>query len=237
MTPRLLYGGTFDPIHLGHLEIARTVARRLGAPVHLLPSADPPHRAPPGASALQRAEMLALAIAGDPWLRLDVRELGRTGPSYTADTLAEVRAEVGPDLPVAWILGLDSVRQLPTWHRWRRLPALANLLGVQRPDTRVGRDWLQREAPEAYALLAPRWTRPERLLDQPAGQYAALALRPLRRESATRVRALVATGGDWRAMVPPPVAAFIAATGLYRGPAAPAAIIATRHRPPSEDTR
>lgn len=217
MTARLLYGGTFDPVHLGHLAIARDVARRLGAPVHLLPSADPPHRAAPGASALQRAEMLALAVAGDPLLRVDVRELGRAGPSYTVDTLAEVRAEVGPMVPVAWILGLDSVRDLASWHQWRRLPMLANLLGVQRPRTRVGQAWMQAQAPEAYEELAPRWTVPTRLLARPAGAYAALAMRPLRRESATDVRCRVATGGAWRALVPAAVAEFIAASGLYRG--------------------
>ena len=167
MTPRLLYGGTFDPVHLGHLQVARTVARRLGAPVHLLPSADPPHRAAPGATADQRAHMLELAIAGDPALRLDPRELRRDSPSYTVDTLAEVRAEVGPDTPVVWILGIDSVLQLPTWHGWERLPALANLLGVQRPGTQVGRAWLAACAPAAHALLAPGWTTPERLSYEP----------------------------------------------------------------------
>jgi nicotinate-nucleotide adenylyltransferase len=232
MSPRLLYGGTFDPVHHGHLEIARAVARRLGAPVHLLPAADPPHRAPPGATALQRAEMLALAIAGDPLLRLDVRELGRDGPSYTVDTLAEVRAEVGADAPVAWILGLDSVRGLPEWHDWRRMPALANLLGVQRPRTQVGRDWLRTHAPEAWRELEPRWTSPDRLLARAAGGYAALALRPLRRESATEVRRRVAMGDDWAAMVPDAVAAFIRQTGLYRGGPTPAAVIATRRLPP-----
>jgi nicotinate-nucleotide adenylyltransferase len=237
MTPRLLYGGTFDPVHLGHLQVARTVARRLGAPVHLLPSADPPHRAAPGATAAQRARMLELAIAGDPALRLDARELRRAGPSYTVDTLAEVRAEVGPDTPVVWVLGIDSVLQLPTWHGWERLPALANLLGVQRPGTQVGQAWLAGRAPAAHALLAPGWTTPERLLRQPAGAYAALALRPLRRESASDVRARLASGGDWQSLVPPAVAAFIAATGLYGGVRAPTAIIEARRPPPSEDTR
>ena len=237
MSPRLLYGGTFDPIHLGHLQVARTVARRLGAPVYLLPSADPPHRAAPGASAVQRAHMLELAIAGDPALRLDRRELHRDGPSYTVDTLAEVRAEVGADTPVVWILGIDSVLQLPAWHGWQRLPALANLLGVQRPGTRVGQAWLAERAPAAHALLSPGWTTPERLLRQPAGGYAALALRPLRRESASDVRARLASGGDWRSLVPPAVAAFIVATGLYGAVPASAAIIKARRPPPSEDTR
>jgi nicotinate-nucleotide adenylyltransferase len=237
MTPRLLYGGTFDPVHLGHLQIARTVARRLGAPVHLVPSSDPPHRAAPGASAAQRARMLELAIEGDPALCLDPRELRRKGPSYTVDTLSEVRAEVGPETPVVWILGIDSVVQLPDWHGWERLTALANLLGVQRPGTQVGPAWLAARSPAAHALLSRDWTSPERLVRQPAGAYAAMALRPLRRESASDVRARLAAGGDWRSLVPPAVAAFIMATGLYGGATVPAAIIQPRHSPPSEDTR
>lgn len=216
MSPVLVYGGTFDPVHLGHLQIARAVADRLGAPVALLPAADPPHRAVPGASAGQRAEMIALAIAGEPRLRLDTRELERSGPSYTVETLRGMRAELGPTVPIVWILGLDSVLQLDQWHHWTELLSLAHLLGVQRPGTQVGREWLRAQAPRVHAELAPRWTRPERLLATPAGGYAALAIRPLRRESATGVRARIAAGKDWAQLVAPPVAAFIEATGLYR---------------------
>jgi nicotinate-nucleotide adenylyltransferase len=213
--PHLMFGGTFDPVHLGHLQIARTVARRLGARVHLVPAADPPHRARPGASAEQRARMLDIAVAGDPLLRVDRRELRRHRPSYTVDTLAEVREELGEGACVVWVLGIDSVAQLDQWHHWRRLLALANLLGVQRPQTRVGPDWLAARAPEVTAELAPRWTRPERLAGQAAGAYAALALRPLRGESATEVRARIAAGRPWHALLPPGVPAFIESTGLY----------------------
>jgi nicotinate-nucleotide adenylyltransferase len=181
--------------------------------------------------------MLELAIEGDPALCLDPRELRREGPSYTVDTLAEVRAEVGAETPVVWILGIDSVVQLPDWHGWERLTALANLLGVQRPGTQVGPAWLAARSPAAHALLSRDWTSPERLVRQPAGAYAAMALRPLRRESASDVRARLAAGGDWRSLVPPAVAAFIMATGLYGGATVPAAIIQPRRSPPSEDTR
>src|SRR4249920_975579 len=115
----LLYGGTFDPIHEGHLAIARAASGALSARVYMLPAADPPHRAPPGASAEQRAHMLELAIAGDENLCVDRRELHRDGPSYTVDTLAEVRDELGPGEPLVWILGLDSLRGLAGWHDWR----------------------------------------------------------------------------------------------------------------------
>ena len=236
-TPRLLYGGTFDPVHRGHLQIARAVATRLGAPVHLVPSADPPHRDAPVASAQQRAHMLDIAIAGDPQLRVDRRELRRRAPSYTVDTLAGVRDELGPDACVVWVLGIDSVLQLAHWHAWRRMLALANLLGVQRPQTRVGREWLAARAPGVDAELAPRWTRPERLLGQPAGAYAALALRPLRRESATGIRAAIASGRAWHDLVPPGVADYIEANGLYRASRGGPGIIAARQPPRIEGTR
>ena len=92
---RILYGGTFDPVHVGHLAVADAASALFDADVFLLPSADPPHRAPPGASAELRTAMLELAIAGHPRLRVDRRELERAGPSYSVDTLREVREEIG----------------------------------------------------------------------------------------------------------------------------------------------
>ncbi len=235
--PHLFYGGTFDPVHLGHLQIARAVATHLGAPVSMVPAADPPHRSAPGASAGQRAHMLDLAVTGEPMLRVDRRELQRNAPSYTVDTLAALRAELGPSACIVWVLGIDSVLQLQQWQHWRHLLDLANLLAVQRPLTQVGKAWLRARAPEVQAELAPRWTRPERLLLRPAGGYAALALRPLRRESATLVRDRIARGKPWKALVPPAVASFIESAGLYGSHAGAAGIIAARHRPRIEGTR
>jgi nicotinate-nucleotide adenylyltransferase len=213
---RLLYGGTFDPVHEGHLAIARAAAAALGHPLSLLPSADPPHRAPPGASAEQRATMLDLAIGCDRHLRVDRRELHRDGPSYTIDTLEEVRREAGPTEPVVWVLGIDSLRQLDGWRDWRRIFALAHVLGAERPGTRVDADWLRRAAPAVHAELAPRWSGLAALAGAPAGHYAPLPIHPLREESATEVRRRIAAGEDWAGMLPPAVAAYIAGQGLYR---------------------
>jgi len=212
---RLLYGGTFDPVHEGHLAIARAAGAALGAPVHLLPAADPPHRAPPGASAEQRATMLELAVGCERGLRVDRRELSREGPSYTIDTLAEVRAELGPDEPLVWVLGIDSLLQLDAWHHWRSLFAHAHLLGVERPGTRLSPEWLRERAPEVQAELSPRWRAPAELALAPAGGYAPLPMQPLREESATEVRRRIAAGEDWSAMVPPAVARYIRERGLY----------------------
>ena len=213
---RLLYGGTFDPVHEGHMAIARAVARAFGQPVDLLPAADPPHRAPPGASAEQRATMLDLAVACDRALRVDRRELHRHGPSFTIDTLAEVRSEIGPDEPLAWVLGIDSLQQLDSWRDWQRMFEFAHLVGVQRPGTETRPDWLRKHAPVVHAELLPRWAGVDELAAAPAGRYAALPIRPLREESATQVRHRIAEGGDWGGMVPAPVARYILDHGLYR---------------------
>jgi nicotinate-nucleotide adenylyltransferase len=200
---------------MGHHSIARPAAHALGAPVHMLPAADPPHRAPPGASAQQRALMLDLAVGCDALLRVDRRELERGGPSFTIDTLAEVRAQIGPDEPLVWIMGMDSLRQLDEWRDWRRIFQIAHVLGVQRPGTRTDPGWLREQAPHVFGELGPRWRNPGGLGAGAAGAYASLPIEPLRTESATEVRRRIADGGDWESLVPAPVARFIREQGLY----------------------
>lgn len=209
------YGGTFDPVHEGHLAIARAAAAAFGIPVILAPAADPPHREAPGASAGQRARMLELAIAGDPYLRVDRRELHRSGPSWTVDTLQELRRELGQAAPLALLLGADSFRSLPGWRHWRRLPHLAHLVVAARHS---GGD-LDDLPAELAAEIGHRWTEdPHRLATVPAGLCFALR-QPLRAESATAVRRNLAGGDEaWRSQVPAAVAGFIEAEGLYRIP-------------------
>mgnify|MGYP006197022825 CR=1 FL=1 len=128
----VFYGGTFDPVHLGHLAIARHARDALGCTIRMMPAADPPHRAPPGADAAHRARMLALAIDGEPGLQVDLRELDRDGPSYSVDTLRAVRAEYGDAVPVALLIGADSLLGLPTWREWTALFGLAHLVVAER---------------------------------------------------------------------------------------------------------
>lgn len=214
--PRILYGGTFDPAHLGHMAIARAVADTFGEPVFLLPAADPPHRPPPGASAQQRVAMLELASFGDHRMKVDRRELKRHGPSYTVDTLAEVREELGGEASIIWVMGIDSLQQLDTWHDWKRLFELAHVLGVERPTGPVDPEWLVRHAPAVASELESRRCGALELAQSPAGGYAALPMHPLRPESATQVRLRLRQGGDWQSLVPVPVAAYIEENGLYR---------------------
>ncbi|HVJ37842.1 MAG TPA: nicotinate-nucleotide adenylyltransferase [Stenotrophomonas sp.] len=215
----LCYGGTFDPIHDGHLAIARAARDAFEVPVALIPAADPPHRAPPGANAAQRAHMISLAIAGEPGLRLDLRELRRAQrldrPSYTYDTLQELRHEHGPARPIAWLLGADSFVGLPQWHRWKELGGLAHLVIAERPGSA-----LDAALPPALAAWAQgRWAESAQVLAQePSGRLWRLQ-QPLRDESASQVRRAIAEGGDGRAWLPPAVAEFIAAEHLYAMPA------------------
>lgn len=209
----LWYGGTFDPVHEGHLAIARAAAQRFQTPVILAPASDPPHRPPTGAQAWQRAQMLELAAAGDPWLRVDSRELRRAGPSWTLDTLRELRAELGPDAPLALLLGADAFAGLPTWKGWQELPMLAHFVVA-------GRGAPAPEAPLSPALeqeMVGRWrSNPDDLLARPAG-YCHRLEQAVRGESATAVRAAILAGdGRWRGWVPEAVAAYIDRQGLYR---------------------
>lgn len=119
--PLAILGGTFDPVHLGHLRSAWEASEVLDAEVRLLPCHVPPHRERPVASVEQRVAMLRAALSGQGRLALDTRELRRSGPSYSIDTLLEIRASIGSDRPLVLLLGADAFAGLPNWHRWREL--------------------------------------------------------------------------------------------------------------------
>lgn len=215
MSLRILYGGTFDPVHNGHLAVAHAVAEAFGQTVDLLPSADPPHRSEPGASAEQRAAMLDLAVAGDSRLGIDRRELLRDGRSYTVDTLRQVRAEIGAQASLVWVLGADSIVQLHTWKNWRDIFAFAHVLAVERPELELDAQWLRTRAPEVHAEIAPRWCNPRQLSQQPSGLFAPFSIHPLRWESASQVRQRIAANESWDDLVPTPVARYIRENQLY----------------------
>lgn len=213
---RVYYGGTFDPVHLGHLAIARAARDALAVPVHLLPAADPPHRSAPGATAEQRCDMLQLAFADEPDLLLDRRELVRAArrpdvPSYTVDTLEELRAALGPQTPLAWLIGADSLLSLARWHRWQTLFGLAHFIVAERPGSVVP----ERVQGALGQALQGRWTdQPQALQERAAGRVLRLR-QPLRSESASDVRARIAGGGSWQSLVPPAVADYITDHRLY----------------------
>jgi len=217
---QVFYGGTFDPVHNGHVAIACAARNACDVDVRMLPAADPPHRAPPGAGAADRAAMVALAIAGIPRLVLDLRELERAGRSWTFDTLRALRAELGADVPIAWLVGADSLLGLPTWKAWRELFALAHFIVADRSGSLLD-DGL---APALDEALAGRWTSdPDSLRDSPSGLVLRLH-QPLQAHSATDLRSRIADGLPWRDLVAPAVADYIDERGLYGVRAASAVI-------------
>ena len=216
MSLRVYYGGTFDPVHDGHLAIARAARDALDATIRLMPAADPPHRAPPGANAAQRARMLDLAVAGEPRLLVDTRELARAGRSYTVETLRELRREIGDTAPVALLVGADSFLDLPQWREWQALFDLAHFVVAQRPGSPLERGL----APELAALVAGRDAADAAALRAaPAGRVLRLN-QPLHAESASEVRQRIAAGQPWQDLVPAPVAVYIERHGLYADQAA-----------------
>src|SRR5579885_3221529 len=131
--PLAILGGTFDPVHLGHLRAAWEAGEALDAEVRLIPTNVPPHRPAPVANAQQRAAILRAALTGQDRLKLDTRELDRAGPSYTFDTLTSLREEIGAQRALVVLLGADAFAGLPSWHRWRELLDLAHIAVLTRP--------------------------------------------------------------------------------------------------------
>lgn len=130
-------GGMFDPVHLAHLAVVKQVINTLGLDVvHLVPCAVPSHRAQPGASGQHRAHMLSLAVADEPRLVVDQRELQRPGVSYMVDTLNSFAKEF-PDAALVYILGMDSFLSLPGWHEWRQLIDVCHLCVTGRPGVAI----------------------------------------------------------------------------------------------------
>jgi nicotinate-nucleotide adenylyltransferase len=197
-----LFGGTFDPVHNGHLRVAVDAREGLGLDqVRLLPCRLPPHRAPPQAGPEERLALLELALAGQPDLVADGRELEREGPSYTYDTLAGLRTEFGATRPLLLLLGGDAFIELPGWHRWRELTDLAHVVVLQRPGAH----------PEFDREVA----RHEQLTGLAAGHVLFWSVTQLE-ISSSRIRALLAAGQSARYLLPDAVLAEIERRGLYR---------------------
>jgi len=132
-----LLGGTFDPIHFGHLRLAQELADALGlARVRFIPTGIPPHRDSPEVSGAHRLQMVRIAIAGNLLFEADDREIRREGVNYTYDTLTELRDELG-ERPLCLLMGADAFAALTTWHRWQELFDLAHVVIAHRPGFRL----------------------------------------------------------------------------------------------------
>jgi nicotinate-nucleotide adenylyltransferase len=209
---RALLGGTFDPIHHGHLRAALDVAETCDCIVHLVPAARPPHRETPLAAGADRLRMLELATTDQPRLLVDDREFRRDGPSFTVDTLDDLRSEFGAAEPLLLLLGVDAFAGLSTWSRWTEIFRLAHVGVMTRPghapvfDAEVAAEWHARRAGSVASLAL-----------QPAGLVLPIEVTPLA-ISSTGLRARLAAGRGIDYLVPPAVAAFIRERRLYATP-------------------
>ncbi len=210
-----IFGGTFDPVHLGHLRPALELAEVLELErLHILPAGHPPHRRAPHATTEQRLAMLRRAVAGQPGFELDEREIRRSGPSYMVDTLAEVRAEIGETTPLALLLGMDAFLGLASWHQWERLSELAHLVVSHRPGwSPQGLE--DQGGPLAAFTASRRVTDTGELHRAPAGR---LYLQPVSQLdiSSSRIRELLAAGRSPRYLLPESVHDYIQDNRLYR---------------------
>lgn len=209
MKPIGILGGTFDPVHHGHLRIALDAIAALDLDhVRLIPAGDPAHRAAPIASAEHRAAMLSAAITNVPQLVCDTREITRGGPSYTYDTLRELRAEF-PDSPLCLLLGTDSFSSLDSWRLWEHLPDFAHIVILQRPGAAVqpaGRvqDWLN-----TANISDPRF------LHQKLAGYAYRYTVTQLDISATCIRQLLDDGDSAHYLLPDSVLNYLETHQLY----------------------
>ncbi len=205
-----IFGGTFDPVHIGHLRASVELRKTLGlSEMRLIPSANPPHKAQPETNAEHRLAMLQLALANEPGLVADARELHRKGLSYTLDTLTEIRAEIGVETPLCLCIGMDSLIDLNQWHRWRELTDVAHVVAAARPG------WHLPQSGEVLEFVqAHRASGEEQLLAQPAGNILIkeITLLPV---SATGIRQALQRGESIRYLVPDSVIDYIRQHQLY----------------------
>lgn len=206
-----VFGGTFDPIHYGHLRTALELLETLElAEMRFIPCRIPAHRGLPQVTAEQRLTLVRLALDGQPGFIADDRELRREGPSYMADTLASLREDFGPDKPLCLIVGTDAFRELHTWHRWRELTDWAHIVVMQRPGV------LQPLPPALENFITPRVIYDALALRRkPAGSVLFQPVTQLN-ISATQIRALLAHGQSPRYLLPEATLAYIHNRALYR---------------------
>jgi nicotinate-nucleotide adenylyltransferase len=204
-----LFGGTFDPIHNGHLRTAFELWQALRlAQVRFMPTGSPPHREQPLASAEMRRDMVRAAVAGQSAFVVDDREMRRPGVSYSVDTLLDLRSEL-PERSLCLLLGMDAFLGMPHWHRWREIFELAHIVVAHRPG------WKAPMTGPLGEVMVDRGTGSFRDLHAaPAGRIYVHAVTQLE-ISSTELRQLILTGQDLRYLVPDSVREIILRTGCY----------------------
>ncbi len=214
-----ILGGTYDPIHFGHLRLAEEVGDALDiAELRLIPSGTPPHRGAPAASAADRLAMVRLAIEGNPRLTVDDCEVraadasGSPTASYTVLTLQAIRAAIGPARGIALLMGADAFAGFARWHRWQAFAALTHLVVTTRP----GHDGFDNLDGPLRDFWWPRVTRSR--ADLHARPCGSLYFQPITALdiSATRIRSLLADGSSTRYLMPESVRDYAVRHRLYQ---------------------
>ncbi len=209
MKPIGVFGGTFDPIHYGHLRTAFEMLQALSLDeVRFIPCGDPPHRGATFADAERRFDMVRAAVAEQPGFAVDDREIRRSGPSYSIDTLTSLREEF-PERSLGLIIGMDAYLGLPRWHRWTEILGVAHIIVAHRPGWRA-----PDIGPLGELLVAHGTHRIDDLHGKSHGCIHIHAVTQLE-ISSTEIRELVEAGRDPRFLVPDAVRDMIRATGCY----------------------
>ena len=209
-----MFGGTFNPVHVGHLRAAIELHEQLGLDqVHMVVNREPPHRQVPGVSGRDRFAMLSAAVAPLDGVVADARELSREGPSYSVNTLRSFRDEYGQDARLMMVVGVDAFLGLPGWRSPEEIFALAHIVVIQRPGAELVLE------SEMEALVAGRRAdNIAMMMAAPAGRYLPLRLPTPIELSATAIRARLAAGQSTRYLLAPEVNQVIAERTLYRQP-------------------
>ena len=209
-----ILGGTFDPIHFGHLRLAEEMLELANLQqIRFIPTGTPPHRDAPQVSAQHRSAMVRLAIADQPAFVLDEREVNRITPCYTVDTLRELRVELGAAQPLCLLMGGDAFLQLHTWHDWEQLFDLAHIVVGHRPDFPIA-ERIHAVPAALHQHYQQRRCTADVLSQQPCGGVAELAI-PKLEISATVIRSRVAENRTIRYLLPNAVADYIHQHHLY----------------------
>jgi len=204
-----ILGGSFDPVHYGHLRPALEVQQFLGLDeIRLVPSLLPPHRPQPQASPQQRVAMLSAAVDNYPVFKVDTREFDREGPSYTLDTLISLREEM-PGVDLCLLVGMDAFQVLASWHRWRELTDHCHMVVLDRPGAQ-----LPTQGELADFIRLHRVMEPEKLGKQSFGLLYFHAVSQLQ-ISSTAIRKLLASGGDAGFLLPERVLDVVRSKSLY----------------------
>jgi len=212
-----ILGGTFDPIHFGHLRLAQELGQvlKLGE-VRFIPSGTPPHRGAPAGSVADRLAMVKAATQGNALFSVDDREIRRAGPGYMVDTLAELRREFGATRPVCLLLGADAFLDLATWNRWHELFTLAHIVVAHRPGFPTDTWHAHMPLPLAKEYSARLMQQPLAVHFAPCGGIAVTPFTALD-ISATRIRDIVHSGASPRYLLPDSVLDYIQSNRLYSG--------------------